>query len=288
MDSPNSVRVAILDLYEGQANQGMRCIRELLSEYGRSHNLLLEFDEFEVRLQHHVPDLSYDIYISSGGPGSPLDSEGSEWESVYFDWLGEVERYNNTAPSPIRKQVLFICHSFQLVCRHYAIAHVTNRKSTAFGVFPIHMLDGAQKEPVFAGLNDPFYAVDSRSYQVIQPDKQRLAEMGGHVLAIEKERPHVPLERAIIAIRFNEYMIGTPVHPEADAAGISMYLQREDRTHTLIDQHGEEKWKSMIVQLDDPDKIRWTNSHVIPNFLEYAMKYIPNPTPHGTSIADSI
>jgi GMP synthase-like glutamine amidotransferase len=273
MYSQKSVRVAILDLYEGQANQGMRCIRELLSEYVRSHDLHLELDEFEVRLGKNVPDLSYDIYISSGGPGSPLDSEGSEWESVYFEWLSEVQRFNSTAPSPIRKQVLFICHSFQLVCRHFAIAHVTNRKSTAFGVFPIHMLEDAQKEPVFAGLNDPFYAVDSRSYQVIQPDRQRLAEIGGQVLAIEKERPHVPLERAIMAIRFNEYMIGTQFHPEADAAGMSMYLQREDRKHTVIAEHGEEKWKSMIVQLDDPDKIRWTYSHVIANFLDYAMKY---------------
>ena len=275
MYSQKSVRVAILDLYEGQANQGMRCIRELLSEYVRSHDLHLELDEFEVRLGKNVPDLSYDIYISSGGPGSPLDSEGSQWESVYFEWLSEVQRFNSTALSPIRKQVLFICHSFQLVCRHFAIAHVTNRKSTAFGVFPIHMLEDAQKEPVFAGLNDPFYAVDSRSYQVIQPDRQRIAEIGGKVLAIEKERPHVPLERAIMAIRFNEYMIGTQFHPEADAAGMSMYLQREDRKHTVIAEHGEEKWKSMIVQLDDPDKIRWTYSHVMANFLDYAMKYTP-------------
>jgi len=272
MDRLNSVRVAILDLYEGQANQGMRCIRELLGEYGKKHNLHIQLDEFEVRQEKKVPDLSYDIYISSGGPGSPLDSEGSEWETVYFDWLGEVERFNTTSPSPIRKQILFICHSFQLVCRHYAIAHVTNRKSTAFGVFPVHMLEDAQTEPIFSGLQDPFYAVDSRSYQVISPDKERLAEMGGHVLAIEKERPHVPLERAIMAVRFNEYMVGTQFHPEADATGMSMYLQREDRKKTVVAEHGEEKWKSMIEQLDDPDKIRWTYSHIIPNFLDYALK----------------
>jgi hypothetical protein len=27
----------------------------------------------------------------------------------------------------------------------------------------------------------------------------------------------------------------------------------------------------MIDQLNDPDKIRWTYSHVIPNFLDYAL-----------------
>jgi homoserine O-succinyltransferase len=266
------VRVAILDLYEGQANQGMRCIRELLTEYAHNHGLELQYDEFEVRREHHLPDLSYDIYISSGGPGSPLDSEGSEWEAAYWKWLQRIEQYNDDPANGAPKQVLFICHSFQLVSRHYEIARVTHRRSTAFGVFPVHMLEDAANEPVFAGLRDPFYAVDSRSYQVIQPDFDRIAKMGGQVLAIEKERLHVPLERAIMAIRFNENMIGTQFHPEADATGMSMYLQREDRKNTVIAEHGEEKWQSMITQLNDPDKIRWTYSHIIPNFLDYSLR----------------
>src|SRR5579872_4013706 len=182
MDSQKNVKVAILDLYEGQANQGMSCIRELLTGYGRTHGLNLQYDEFEVRLQKQVPDLSYDIYISSGGPGSPLDSEGSDWEAAYWRWLRQVEDFNGNPRAGQPKQVLFICHSFQLICRHHHFAQVTHRKSTAFGVFPVHMLEGAVAEPVFAGLRDPFYAVDSRSYQVVQPDLEQLARHGGQVL----------------------------------------------------------------------------------------------------------
>jgi len=265
------VKVAILDLYEGQPNQGMRCIRELLTEYARTHSLALTFDEFEVRLRHETPDLSYDIYISSGGPGSPLDSIGSEWEAAYWDWLKKVEDFNANPAAGAPKQVLFICHSFQLACRHYDVARVTHRKSTAFGVFPIHRIDAAMTEPVFAGLPEPFFAVESRSYQVVSPDHERLMRMGAQLLAIEKERPHVPLERAIMAIRFNEHMIGTQFHPEADPTGMSIYLQQEDRKRIVIAEHGEEKWKSMIAQLNDPEKITWTYSHVIPNFLDYAL-----------------
>jgi GMP synthase-like glutamine amidotransferase len=271
MSDKKHIHIAILDLYEGQPNQGMRCIRELLTQYGQTHQLDIRWDEFDVRLKNELPDLSYDIYISSGGPGSPLDSEGSVWENHYFNWLQTIEDYNNTPHNPVKKSVLFICHSFQLACRYFKVAQVAKRRSTAFGVFPVHMLETGKEEPVFAGLHDPFYAVDSRDYQVIQPDNKQLRKLGATLLAIEKERPHIPLERAIMAIRFNEYMIGTQFHPEADASGMSMYLQREDKKQTVIESHGFEKWQSMIEQLNDPDKIGHTNAHVIPNFLKQSI-----------------
>lgn len=273
VNEPQKIRVAILDLYEGQANEGMRCIKEILNQFGDANNLDLEWNVFEVRLHQQLPDFSYDIYISSGGPGSPLDSAGSEWENKYFHWLKRVEKFNADAANQYKKHVLFICHSYQLACRYFKVAKVTKRKSTAFGVFPIHMLEAGFDEAIFSGLKDPFYAVDSRDYQVTEPYHNRLRNMGGKILCIEKERPHVPLERAIMGIRFNEYMIGTQFHPEADAVGMTMYLQREDKKKTVIENHGEEKWRSMIEQLNDPDKIRFTYSHVIPNFLNIAVEH---------------
>lgn len=265
------VRVAILDLYEGFENQGMRCIRELLNQFAEFNHIELHKDEFEVRLKKEVPGTDYDVYISTGGPGSPLESEGSEWEAAYFGWLKKIESFNNNDANIIKKQVFFICHSFQLVCRHYKIAEVTKRRSTSFGVFPVHYLHDAENEPIFAGLQDPFYAVDSRDFQVTQPDHNRLRKMGASILAIEKNRPHVPLERAIMAIRFNENMIGTQFHPEADAIGMSLHLQTPDRKKTVIENYGEEKWASMIEQLNDPDKILHTYAHIIPNFLQQAV-----------------
>lgn len=265
------LRVAILDLYEGFENQGMRCIRELLNQFAEFNHIELQKDEFEVRLKKEVPGTEYDVYISTGGPGSPLESEGSEWEAAYFGWLKKIESFNNNDANIIKKQVFFICHSFQLVCRHYKVAEVTKRRSTSFGVFPVHYLHDAENEPIFAGLHDPFYAVDSRDFQVTQPDHNKLRKMGASILAIEKNRPHVPLERAIMAIRFNENMIGTQFHPEADAIGMSLHLQTPDRKKTVIENHGEEKWASMIEQLNDPDKILHTYAHIIPNFLQQAV-----------------
>ena len=266
------VRVAILDMYEGVTNQGMRCIREILNQFGELNNIELTSDEFEVRIEKEIPDLSYDIYISSGGPGSPLESEGSDWEKVYFNWLKQIEHWNQNPANVQKKQVFFICHSFQLICRHYKVASVTKRKSTAFGVFPMHLLGEGKDEAVFDKLRDPFYSVDSRDYQVIDPNHNRLHQMGASILAIEKERPHIPLERAIMAIRFNENMIGTQFHPEADAIGMSLYLQTDEKKKTVVDNHGLEKWQSMIEHLNDPEKIMWTYAHILPNFLLLAIE----------------
>jgi homoserine O-succinyltransferase/O-acetyltransferase len=271
MAEKNKLKVAVLDLYEGHANQGMRCIREILNQFGEFHHIDLEYDEFDVRLKKEVPGLDYDLYISSGGPGSPLESEGSEWEARYFTWLRSIEAYNNDMRNSQKKLVFFICHSFQLACRYYGIGEVSKRRSTSFGIFPIHLIEEGRDEIVFEGLNNPFYAVDSRDYQVIHPKHDVLRQMGGTILAIEKERPHIPLPRAIMAIRFNEYFIGTQFHPEADPTGMKLHLQTEERKKTVIDNYGAEKWQSMIDHLEDPDKILWTYSHVLPNFLNQAL-----------------
>ena len=271
-ESNKVVRVAILDMYEGFENQGMRCLREILNQYGEMNNLDLEWDEFDVRLKYETPDTSYDIYLSTGGPGSPLESEGSDWEKAYFKWLETIEEWNNNANNHEKKYVFFICHSFQLVCRHWKLANVCKRNSTSFGVFPIHLLEDGKNEPVFNGLNEPFYAVDSRDWQVIEP-RMDIIYKGAKILCIEKERTHVPLERAIMAIRFNEYFFGTQFHPEADAVGMSMYLQTEEKKKTVIENHGYEKWESMLKHLNDPDKILWTYSHILPNFLNIAVEH---------------
>jgi len=268
-----SIKIAILDLYEGKENQGMRCIREILNQFGENNNLDISWDEFDVRLKNEVPDLSYDIFISSGGPGSPLESEGSEWEEAYFNWLESVQQWNASDSQVQKKFVFFICHSFQLVCRYWKLANVCKRKSTAFGVFPIHLLEEGKSEPVFQGMSDPFYAVDSRDWQVIEPQMNVLYR-GAKILCIEKERAHIPLERAIMAMRFNDYFIGTQFHPEADAIGMSMYLQTDEKKKTVIENYGLEKWQSMIEHLNDPDKISWTNAHILPNFLSIAVEHL--------------
>lgn len=271
LPSKSSVRIAVLDLYDGHPNQGMRCIHEILDQWSSQVSVDTTIDYFEVRKKLSLPDLSYDIYISSGGPGSPLESRYEDWDIAWCQWLDEIVRWNSNPDNDRKKYIFFICHSFQLACRYFNAGVISKRRSTSFGVFPVHLLKESKPEKVFEGLQDPFYAVDSRDYQVIQPLQTSIEEMGGSVLCIEKSRPHVPYERAVMGIRFNEYMVGTQFHPEADAEGMKLYLTTEEKKQTIIENHGEEKLLDMLAHLSDPDKIVLTQSKVLPNFLTQSL-----------------
>ena len=270
------LNVAILDLYEGVANEGMRCIRKIIHEFADEHNRDLELLEYDVRGKNEMADLGFDVYISSGGPGSPVDSEGSDWERKYFRLMNDIMRYNIEHPER-KKYVFLICHSFQIFCRHYNLGTVCKRKSTAFGVFPTHKTHAGKKESLFNQLPESFYIVDSRDWQVIQVDHDKLKQMGGHVLCLEKFRPHVDLEQAAMSIRFNDCFFGTQFHPESDPEGMLRLLMRQDKKDIVISQYGEDKYNETIAHLNDPDKIVLTRSTILPNFLiEATRHHYPN------------
>ena len=132
----NTLRVAILDMYNGYPNQGMRSIRTVLRRFARENGLSMQVDEFDVRGKAEMADLTYDVYISSGGPGSPLP-ENSLWESHYFGLIDALFEHNATNEYN-KKYVFYICHSFQLICRHLRLGIISKRQSTSFGVMPIH------------------------------------------------------------------------------------------------------------------------------------------------------
>jgi hypothetical protein len=75
-NNERKIKIAILDMYEGAANQGMRCLQQLIKEWGENNSLNVQPKVFDVRQKCELPDLSYDVFISTGGPGSPLETEG--------------------------------------------------------------------------------------------------------------------------------------------------------------------------------------------------------------------
>lgn len=267
-----TMRVAVIDLYDGDPNQGMRCIRELLEESsGRWHNVAIEYETFDTRGGKRIPGLEYDAYISSGGPGSPFDGVGKPWEKLYFNWLRSTWAFNQRHEEE-RKHVFFICHSLQMMCRFFHIGDVVRRRSESFGIFAVHKTRAGDNEPLFESLDDPFYAADFRNWQVVRPDQTRLRELGAGVLAYEKIRPHVDLERAAMAIRVSPEFVGVQFHPEADAEGMLIHFSEAHRRESIIDTHGEEKYRRIIHRMEDPEYLDKTHKAVIPAFLRQVVE----------------
>lgn len=255
------IKIAIIDMYDGSPNVGMQCIDNILKHWEASIARPIEKTVFHLRDKCQVPDLSFDIYISTGGPGSPTETIDEAWDQQYVAWLDQAFLH--------KKWVFLICHSFQIACRHFNIGKISLRRSRQIGILPVHPL---VNDDLFEGLKDPFYTLESRYYQITEPNDAAIAAMGASIIILEKERPSVPLERAIMGVKFNSHMYGVQFHPEADPSLLEAYFTQPEVKDSMIESFGELKWKKTHHSIKDPSKVEATFSIMIPNFLNKAIK----------------
>lgn len=167
--------------------------------------------------------------------------------------------------------MFFICHSFQLACNHFELGAVAPRRTTSFGVYPVHKTPDGRKDHLLRRLPDPYFAVDSRDWQLIQPNLKIFREHGASILSIERIRTRAEYERAIMAVRFSPQFVGTQFHPEADPAGLKIHFEQEENRQKVITNFGEQVYEDMMTHLDDPDKIDLTHRSILPSFIENAI-----------------
>lgn len=267
------LKLALLNMYEGHPNQGMRALHEILDRYkGR-----VDYTEFDVRSKHEIPDTSFDIYISSGGPGNPLEGDGV-WEKNWQNLVDELWAHNQrTTSAHQKKHVFFICHSFQMACHHFDLGQITKRVVTSFGVYPCHKTKAGKEDSLLQDLDDPYYVVDSRDWQLIQPRLRVFKEHGATILSLEKLRTHLEYERAIMAVRFSEEFVGTQFHPEADPYGMKKHFEIPANREIILKNYSVRKYNDMMRNLEAPDHIAKTHSTIIPAFIDNAIAKLTKP-----------
>lgn len=253
-------KIAVLDFYKGTENREVGQLLHLAKETLPK----ARFDVFNVRSALEFPDLTYAAFLVTGGPGDPRDPEGL-FAEMFGQWLDGVLTYNQH--HDIKRPVLLICHSFQMACLHWGLADVTQRKSSTFGVYPIHLTDHGAKDPLLGQMADPFFAADFRSFQVVLPREEAIEEMGASLLALEKVRPHVPLERAVMAMRFSPHVLGVQFHPEVPPADMRKALKDPKRREAFIQANGQDKYAKMLNYLNDTSKMYDVYQKLIPGFL---------------------
>lgn len=257
---------------DNKPNQGLKNILEICEEFKSASKRKVSYKVFDVRYKCEIPRVrDFDIFISSGGPGNP-HGDGKLWEDNFSNFLNDLWAHNQQKKK--KKYAFLICHSFQMAVIHWGLALVNMRRSFSFGVLPIHKTEEGKKEFLFKNLPDPFFAIDSRSFQCIQPNEIALLEMGAKIQTLEKIRPHVDLERAIMSIRFSKEIFGTQFHPEANPEGLLANLKHKEYRDAMIGTHGMEKFLQTLDRLDDEDKIILTRAQIIPRFLKQSARKI--------------
>ncbi len=264
------IKVATIDLYNNEKNEGMRCIKEIVTSLNngeQSHKI--DYKVFDTRFKGEVPDLDQDIYISSGGPGSPFEDEGTKWEKDYFNLLDKIWDFNQNN-SEKKKYLFFICHSFQLMGRFFKLGLVIKRPSKSFGVMPFSITEEGKPDILLNNLSNPFYAADIRQFQVIEPDKNVFKELGAKILSYEIPDDGIK-EPALAAIRISDEIVGTQFHPEADPESMLYHIKQDERKKQVVEKYGEERYDQMIELLKRSDTIKLTRESVLPSFLRNAI-----------------
>jgi len=232
---------------------------------------VIEYEVFDVRHKKEIPTLDFDIYISSGGPGNPLEFFG-EWESEYYALMDQLWEHNLRHEE--KKYVFFVCHSFQMICHHLRIGQVSLREKESFGIVPVDKTTEGLDEPLLMALKSPFYGADFRRYQVIAPDHERIKELDAVIVAIERTAPESENEKALMAIRFSPEWFGTQFHPEAHPDGMIHYLRRQEKKDMILRQFGINTYEEMMHNAIHPERLANTRDHILPGFLGDAVEHI--------------
>lgn len=272
------IKITTIDLYNNERNEGMRCIREIVSDAINSNSGLdITYDVFETRYKGELPDLSYNIFISSGGPGSPFEDQDKKWDKDYFNLLDKIWTYNQNNNDQ-KKFMFFVCHSFQMMARYFQFGNVNERFINSFGVMPFEKTSDGSDDVILKSLTNPFYAADIRHWQVTEPNRKMIDEYGAKILSWEIPEEENVNNPAITAIRISDEIVGTQFHPEADPESMLFHFKQDERKDFIIKRYNEEKYNEMIEWLQHPEKIKLTRETVIPSFLNNAIQSLSKVT----------
>jgi len=260
------VRLAILDMNNNVENMGITSLKRIADRFP-----LIEYEVFDVRYKREIPDLSFDIYLSSGGPGDPLEGDGL-WDKDYFDLMDQLWEHNKQHEE--KKFVFFICHSFQMICNHLAIGQISLRRKESFGIVPVDITIEGATDPLFMALNNPFYGADFRRYEVIYPDANRLEELNSKITALENPDLDIDENRALMAVRFSNEWFGTQFHPEAHPDGMVHYLRRPEKKEMILAQFGMNTYEEMMHNALHPERLAHTRDLILPAFIKDAVDQI--------------
>ena len=293
------LRVCLVDMNAGLPNQAMRCFRGLVGaffERARAVNPSLPCELVEVSPRDTDGRLprDADLYISSGGPGSPFDGDGTEWLADYARFYeGFAERAAAGEGDP---QAYFgVCFSFELLVHHFKIGALQKKAHRKFGIMPVYPTADGQKHPLYEPFGDRLFAFEHRNWEVVDIDEAKMSALGGRVLARESRDGHSK-GRSVVSFALGSAIEGVLFHPEADRAGVMNWVSRPEEAEAFRNAYGEKTYHAMLRTVDDPARLARTYSLFVPGWLtrkfnalaaRRGYREVSAPVHHGQSFGDT-
>ncbi len=265
-----TLRLCLVDMNNGHANQAMRCFRILVDSFfaavrARNPEVRTEMVVVQPRNLKELPPGGFDFYLSTGGPDSPYDHDGEPWlDDLFRFYDGIVE--SNLAGRPDAPSMFAVCYTFELLVRHFKVCAMVPRASRKFGVMPAYTTDAGAAHPLLEGFGDRLFAFEHRTWEAIDLDEKRLAELGGSVLARES-RDGASKGKALLALDLAPGIECTQFHPEADRQGVIVWVSKREQAQAFVDTYGLVTYDRMLRTLDNPERIAKTFSLLIPGWL---------------------
>lgn len=255
----------------GHVNQAMRCFRGIVMAFfdrvrQKNPGLMCRVAEVSPRdTQQRIPR-DCDIYLGSGGPGSPYDGDDMPWfvdVGAFMTWMIDQARRVDDD----QRSLFGVCYTFEIMVRHFGVADMVTRDSRKFGVMPIYTTAYGQKHPLLGSFKDRLFAFEHRNWEAVSPNEKRLAELGGGLLAQESRDGHSK-GRGLLGFDFGPGIEAVQFHPEADRAGVMSWVARPEQAAAFRATYGEDTYQAMLRTLDDKNRLARTFALVIPGFLQ--------------------
>jgi GMP synthase-like glutamine amidotransferase len=269
----SSLRIGLVDMNNGVANQAMRCFRRLLDRFEqrvREKNPSLEIVRHEVQPRNlgELPHGHYDLILSTGGPGSPFDGLDEPWGVGYRKFLDELHTQNQRDRARAPK-LFAVCHSYEIAVIHFGVAAMTKRDTLKFGLMPAYMTHVGQSVDFLRPFADRLFTFEHRWWQAVEPNANRLRELGGRILANESREAGPNKGDAVLSCSFSSGLDGTQFHPEADKPGVLAWVQIPEHAEAFKAQYGDDLYDRMIKSLNDPTRLARTFALFIPGWLTH-------------------
>jgi homoserine O-succinyltransferase len=263
--------ICLIDMNAGHVNQAMRCFRGIVTAFfdrvrEMNPGLMCRVAEISPRDTNQAIPRDCDMYIGSGGPGSPYDGDAQPWFddfTRFSSWMVDECRRSDED----QRSFFAVCYTFELLVRHFEVAEVSTRDSRKFGVMPIYTTPFGQGHPLLAPFRDRLFAFEHRNWEAVNTNERRLAELGGGLLAQESRDGHSK-GRGLLGFDFGPGIEAVQFHPEADRAGVMSWVARPEQAAAFRATYGEETYQAMLRTLDDQNRLARTFALVIPGFLQ--------------------